>query len=93
MTDKLLIQAKNSTGDFDPKPFIRHFEAIAEELQKSKRKIVNKIEDLEDALQASESGSQKKQVEINLAFEVDVQRAFEALESRLSEVANTAVRI
>ncbi|KAJ3124738.1 Exocyst complex component 5 [Nowakowskiella sp. JEL0407] len=92
ITTKLVEKAKSSSKEFDPKPFIRHFEAVAEELQKTKRKVVNKIEDLEDAIQASEAGRQRKLVEINTAFE-DVQSSFESLELRLTEVGNTAVRI
>jgi hypothetical protein len=34
--------------DFDPRPFIRTFESVTEELLRLKRKITSKIEDLED---------------------------------------------
>ncbi|KAJ3262614.1 Exocyst complex component 5 [Boothiomyces macroporosus] len=77
---------------FDPKPFIRSFEALTEELLRLKRKLQNKIEDQEDQLTASENSKRKAFSEFNETFD-EVNRSFEYLNSRLSEVGNTAIRI
>ncbi|KAJ3279781.1 Exocyst complex component 5 [Borealophlyctis nickersoniae] len=89
---KQIVQARANPQEFDPKPFIRNFESGVEELLRLKRKVQNKIEDLEDQAAASELARRRKLVEINEAFD-DVQTAFEALDSRLGEVGNTAIRI
>ncbi|KAJ3313826.1 Exocyst complex component 5 [Boothiomyces sp. JEL0838] len=77
---------------FDPKPFIRSFEALTEELLRLKRKLQNKIEDQEDQLTASENSKRKAFSEFNETFD-EVNRSFDYLNSRLSEVGNTAIRI
>ncbi|KAJ3321523.1 Exocyst complex component 5 [Boothiomyces sp. JEL0866] len=77
---------------FDPKPFIRSFEALTEELLRLKRKLQNKIEDQEDQLTASDNSKRKAFSEFNETFD-EVNRSFEYLNSRLSEVGNTAIRI
>lgn len=63
-----------------------------EELTKLKKTVSRKIEDLEDAYQASESARKKKMQELNYSFE-SAYAAFESLERRLGEVGNTAIRI
>ncbi|KAJ3272112.1 Exocyst complex component 5 [Terramyces sp. JEL0728] len=77
---------------FDPKPFIRSFEGLTEELLRLKRKLQNKIEDQEDQLTASENSKRKAFFDFNETFD-EVNRSFEHLNSRLSEVGNTAIRI
>ena len=54
----------------DPKPFIRSFEAVTEELLRMKRKLQNKIEDQEDQLTASESSKRRAFKEFNDTFDV-----------------------
>jgi exocyst complex component 5 len=55
---------------FDPKPFIRTFEGLTEELLRMKRKLQNKLEDQEDQLTASESSKRRAFKEFNDTFDV-----------------------
>ncbi|KAI8805612.1 exocyst complex component Sec10-like protein [Cladochytrium replicatum] len=87
-----LLTLQPSPNDFDPKPYIRNFEAVNDELNKLKRKVQNKIEDLEDAARASDEGRKRKTQELAAAFD-DVESSFMALEGRLAEVGNTAIKI
>ncbi|KAI9102714.1 exocyst complex component Sec10-like protein [Phlyctochytrium arcticum] len=92
LSQKLVSQAQETPKQFDPRPFIRNFEAAIEELLRLKRKVQNKIDDLEDQAAASESARKKKMADINDAMQ-DAQGAFESLESRLGDVGKTAIRI
>ncbi|KAJ3332666.1 Exocyst complex component 5 [Blyttiomyces sp. JEL0837] len=77
---------------FEPKPLIRTFESSLDELLRLRRKVQTKIDDLEDAAQASEHARRKKRAELTAAVE-DVQTAFQSLETHLAEVGKTAIRI
>ncbi|TPX60009.1 hypothetical protein PhCBS80983_g02072 [Powellomyces hirtus] len=89
---KLVAQAQNTPRQFDPKPFIRNFEAAIDELLRLKRKVHNKIDDLEDQAEASDKLRRKKLIEINEAMQ-EAQTAFESLEARLGDVGKTAISI
>eukprot|EP00842_Homolaphlyctis_polyrhiza_P005298 jgi/Hompol1/576/HPOL_004168-RA len=85
-----------TAADFDASPFIRAFDNVSDELLRLKKRVQSKIEDQEDQASASESSRRRKMKEFAEAFDVsalDVHRAFELLDSRLSEVGNTAIRI
>ncbi|KAJ3021108.1 Exocyst complex component 5 [Thoreauomyces humboldtii] len=93
LSANLVVRAQSNTPrQFDPKPFIRNFEASIDELLRLKRKVHNKIEDLEDQAEASDKARRKKLMEINEAMQ-DAQTAFESLESRLGDVGKTAINI
>ncbi|KAJ3216736.1 Exocyst complex component 5 [Dinochytrium kinnereticum] len=77
---------------FDPKPLIRAFEGSLDELLRLRRKVQNKIDDLDDAAKASEVARKRKLAELQAAIE-DVKSAFQALESHLGMVGKTAIRI
>ncbi|KAI8911500.1 exocyst complex component Sec10-like protein [Gorgonomyces haynaldii] len=87
---RLTEQLKNQ--EFDPKPFIRTFESLTEELLRLKRKLQSKIEDQEDQQQALENASKSKIKDFGDMLD-SVNREFESLDSRLTEVGNTAIRI
>ncbi|KAL2914341.1 Exocyst complex component 5 [Polyrhizophydium stewartii] len=84
--------AAGQTKDFDPKPLIRAFDMVSDELFRLKKRVQSKIDDQEDQAAASESSRRRKMKDFSDAFD-DVHRAFESLDSRLSEVGNTAIRI
>ncbi|KAI8824861.1 exocyst complex component Sec10-like protein, partial [Fimicolochytrium jonesii] len=92
LSSKLLTQNQATPRQFDPKPFIRNFEAAIDELLRLKRKIHNKIEDLEDQAEASESARRKSLHEIDEAMQ-EAHVSFESLESRLGNVGKTAISI
>ncbi|KAI8846204.1 exocyst complex component Sec10-like protein [Chytridium lagenaria] len=60
-----------------------------DELLRLRRKVQNKIDDLDDAAKASEVARKKKLAELQSAIE----SAFQALESHLGMVGKTAIRI
>jgi hypothetical protein len=78
--------------EFDHKNILRWFEAATEELLRLKKKVRNRIDDNEDAINASEVTRRKKAQDIKIAFR-DLKTAFEGIESRLSLVGKTAIRI
>ncbi|KAI9001673.1 exocyst complex component Sec10-like protein [Gaertneriomyces semiglobifer] len=92
ISSTLIAQNQGASQDFDPKPFIRNFEAAIDELLRMKRKVQNKIDDLEDEEAASESRRKLKMVELNEAMH-DAQTAFGSLESHLEHVGKTAIQI
>ncbi|KAG5462636.1 MAG: exocyst complex component Sec10-domain-containing protein, partial [Olpidium bornovanus] len=51
-------------------PYIRTFESSMEELLRLRRKLLRQTDDLEDACKATESGHNKKLVELNHTFQV-----------------------
>ncbi|KAJ3285564.1 Exocyst complex component 5 [Rhizoclosmatium sp. JEL0117] len=81
-----------SLASRQPKPLIKSFESALDDLLRLRRKVQAKIDDLEDAAQASENARRRKLTEMNSAVE-DVQSAFKSLELHLGEVGKTAVRI
>ncbi|KAJ8330382.1 hypothetical protein BDV3_003129 [Batrachochytrium dendrobatidis] len=97
LTSSMMAASKRSTSPvkaivFDPKPFIRAFDMASDELLRLKKRVQAKIDDQEDQAAASESQRQRKLKSFGDTFD-DVHRAFESLDSRLSEVGNTAIRI
>ncbi|KAJ3045432.1 Exocyst complex component 5 [Rhizophlyctis rosea] len=92
ISSKNVVQAQGNTQEFDPKPFIRNFESAVEELLRLRKKVQNKIDDLEDEAMAGENARKRKLGELGGAFD-EVQTAFEQLDSRLGEVGKTAIRI
>ncbi|KAI9352722.1 exocyst complex component Sec10-like protein [Obelidium mucronatum] len=79
-------------SELEPKPLIKTFESALDDLLRLRRKVQSKIDDLEDAAQASENARRRKLTEMNSAVE-DVQSAFKTLEINLGEVGKTAIRI
>ncbi|KAI9142981.1 exocyst complex component Sec10-like protein [Paraphysoderma sedebokerense] len=88
-----LQTAKSSRQkEFDPKPFIRTFESSIEELVRLRKKVQRQIDDLEDEAAAMQKSHKAKSTDLNRAFK-DTYKQFETLETRISDVGNTAVRI
>ena len=56
--------------EFDPKPLLSAFEEVTAELLKVKRKVKKKIEDQEDAFNASELSRRAKFEDIRKMFDV-----------------------
>ncbi|KAI8834800.1 exocyst complex component Sec10-like protein [Chytriomyces cf. hyalinus JEL632] len=86
------LSAALSSRQLEPKPLIKTLESSLDDLLRLRRKVQTKIEDLEDAAQASENARRRKLTEMNSAVE-DVQSAFKSLELHLGEVGKTAIRI
>lgn len=60
---------------FDPKPFIRSFEAAVDKLIAVRRDVQTKTEQMEKNVRVSEREYSKKMAELNKGFEVCFSRA------------------
>ncbi|KAG0246781.1 Exocyst complex component 5 [Mortierella sp. GBA43] len=88
----IATRIKENSNTFDPKPFIRTFESSLEELEKLASKMQKHTIELERETQKEELAFKKKVKELGLGFE-NVQTSLESLDSRISEVGSTAIRI
>ncbi|KAI6035077.1 exocyst complex component Sec10-domain-containing protein [Pisolithus orientalis] len=92
LSEKLISQSKTSSGPFDPKPFIRTFELVVDRLISVRKDVQVKTEQLEKNVRVAEREYSGKMAELNKGFEA-VGSSFATMESKLSEVGRTAVRI
>ncbi|KAJ7721168.1 exocyst complex protein, partial [Mycena maculata] len=92
VSEKLIAQSKEDSGPFDPKPFIRTFEAAVDKLIAVRKDVQSKTEQMEKSVRISEREYSKKMAELNRGFEA-VGNSFAGMESRMNEVSSTAVRI
>ncbi|KIJ70144.1 hypothetical protein HYDPIDRAFT_121612 [Hydnomerulius pinastri MD-312] len=92
VSEKLITQSKTSSGPFDPKPFIRTFEAAVDRLIAIRKDVQAKTEQLEKSVRVAEREYSKKMAELNRGFE-GVGSSFATMESKLNEVGRTAIRI
>ncbi|KAG0304479.1 Exocyst complex component 5 [Dissophora globulifera] len=88
----IATRIKENSDTFDPKPFIRTFESSLEELEKLESKMQKHITELERETQKEELSFKKHVKELGQGFD-DVQSSLESLDSRISEVGGTAIRI
>ncbi|KAI7902754.1 exocyst complex component Sec10-like protein [Cokeromyces recurvatus] len=87
------INFKNeNTNVLDPKPFIRTFEVVLEELQQLKLRVQQQCVELESSTQTAELEYKQNISNLHGAFE-DVYRSYDNLESRIGDVGKTAIRI
>ncbi|KAK0206321.1 exocyst complex protein [Desarmillaria ectypa] len=92
VSEKLITQSKADSGPFDPKPFIRNFEAAVDKLIAVRKDVQAKTEQMEKSVRISEREYSKKMAELNRGFEA-VGNSFSGMEVRMNEVSSTAVRI
>lgn len=94
---------------FDPKPFIRTFEAVVDKLISVRKDVQAKTEQMEKSVRVAEREYSKKMADLNRGFEVRfyvqcrlpqltahaqaVGSSFSTMESKMNEVGRTAVRI
>ncbi|KAJ3518050.1 hypothetical protein NLJ89_g85 [Agrocybe chaxingu] len=91
-SEKLITDSKASNGPFDPKPFIRSFEAAVDKLIAVRKDVQSKTEQMEKSVRVAEREYSKKMVELTKGFET-VGNSFSGMESRMNEVSSIAVRI
>ncbi|KAJ7590790.1 exocyst complex protein [Mycena floridula] len=92
VSEKLIAQSKASQGPFDPKPFIKTFEAAVDKLIAVRRDVQTTTEQMEKTVRVSEREYSKKMADLNRGFET-VGNAFSGMESRMNEVSSIAIRI
>lgn len=91
----VIDQMKDANGNsaaFDPKPFIRTFESVLEELHLLKTRVQEQCNELESSTQSAELEYKRNITDLHGAFD-DVYRSYDSLESRIGEVGKTAIRI
>ncbi|KAL0949322.1 hypothetical protein HGRIS_009397 [Hohenbuehelia grisea] len=92
MSEKLISKSKADAGPFDPKPFIKTFEAAVDKLIAVRKDIQAKTEQMEKSVRVSERDYSKKMAELNRGFD-SVGSSFSGMEGRMNEVSSTAIRI
>ncbi|KAG0959409.1 hypothetical protein G6F31_011683 [Rhizopus arrhizus] len=81
-----------NTAAFDPKPFIRTFEGVIEELHQLKIRLQEQCNELESSTRTAEKEYRQNVGDLHGAF-ADVYRSYDSLEGRIGEVGKTAIRI
>ncbi|OCH92156.1 exocyst complex component Sec10 [Obba rivulosa] len=92
ISEKLIAQSKADSGPFDPKPFIRTFEAAVDQLIAVRKDVQSKTEQMEKVVRTAEREYSKKMAELNRGFEA-VGQSFSGMETKMNEVGRTAIRI
>ncbi|QRW15862.1 exocyst complex component Sec10 [Rhizoctonia solani] len=92
ISENLIQQSNQEPGPFDPRPFIRNFEAAVDKLLTIRKDIQKKTEMLEKSVKSAEEEYNQKMVELNSGFEA-VGRSFTSMESKITEVGRSAIRI
>ncbi|KAI0824698.1 exocyst complex protein [Trametes gibbosa] len=92
ISEKLIAQSKSDPGPFDPKPFIRTFEAAVDKLIAVRKDVQAKTEQMEKGVRIAERDYSKKMSELNRGFEA-VGQSFSGMETKMNEVGRTAIRI
>ncbi|KAI0677024.1 exocyst complex protein [Trametes maxima] len=92
ISEKLIAQSKADPGPFDPKPFIRTFEAAVDKLIAVRKDVQAKTEQMEKSVRVAERDYSKKMSELNRGFEA-VGQSFSGMETKMNEVGRTAIRI
>ncbi|KAI0320274.1 exocyst complex component Sec10 [Amylostereum chailletii] len=91
-SEKLITQSKSDAGPFDPKPFIHSFEAAVDKLIAIRKDVQARTEHMEKSVRVAEREYSKKMAELNRGFDA-VGNSFAGMESKMSEVGRTAIRI
>ncbi|THH26812.1 hypothetical protein EUX98_g7374 [Antrodiella citrinella] len=92
VSEKLIAQSKAHAGPFDPKPFIRTFEAAVDKLIAVRKDVQAKTEQMEKSVRVGEREYSKKMAELNRGFE-SVGQSFTGMENKMNEVGRTAIRV
>ncbi|KJA29885.1 hypothetical protein HYPSUDRAFT_174827 [Hypholoma sublateritium FD-334 SS-4] len=92
VSEKLIAESKADNGPFDPKPFIRSFEAAVDKLIAVRKDVQAQTERMEKTVRVSEREYSKKMTDLTRGFE-EVGTSFFGMESRMNEVSSTAIRI
>ncbi|KII94933.1 hypothetical protein PLICRDRAFT_128288 [Plicaturopsis crispa FD-325 SS-3] len=92
VSEKLIAQSQSDPGPFNPKPFIRTFEAAIDKLIAVRKDVQARTEQLEKSVRVGEREYSRKMAELNRGFE-SVGQSFTGMESKMNEVGRTAIRI
>ncbi|TEB30100.1 exocyst complex protein [Coprinellus micaceus] len=92
VSERLIAKSKADPGPFDPKPFIRTFEAAVDKLIAIRKDVQTKTEQMEKSVRVAEREYSKKMAALSREFDT-VANSFSGMESRMNVVSSTAVRI
>ncbi|KAI8089981.1 exocyst complex component Sec10-like protein [Halteromyces radiatus] len=94
ISSTLMERMKKDSGKvvLDPKPFVRTFEQVLEELQQLRIRVQHQCDELELGTQKAEQQYKQNIVNMQDAFK-DVYQSYDSLETRIGDVGKTAVRI
>ncbi|KAJ3533558.1 hypothetical protein NMY22_g7283 [Coprinellus aureogranulatus] len=92
VSERLIAKSKADPGPFDPKPFIRTFEAAVDKLIAIRKDVQTKTEQMEKSVRVAEREYSKKMAALSKEFD-NVANSFSGMESRMNVVSSTAVRI
>ncbi|TFK28887.1 exocyst complex component protein [Coprinopsis marcescibilis] len=92
VSERLIAKSKADSGPFNPKPFIRTFEAAVDRLMAIRKEVDKKTEQMEKSVRVAEREYSKKMADLSKNFET-VGNSFTGMESRMNLVSSTAVRI
>ncbi|KAG9097375.1 Exocyst complex component 5 [Ceratobasidium sp. 370] len=89
VSENLIAQSNQEPGPFDPRPFIRNFEAAVDKLLVIRKDIQKKTEMLEQSVKNAEKDYSEKMVDLNTGFEA-VGKSFTSMESEQLESVHVA---
>lgn len=92
VSDKLIAKSQEEPGPFTPVPFIRTFESVVDRLITIRKDLQQRTEQMEKSVKQAEREFSTRMKGLNDNFE-EVSKSFAGMESRISEVGRTAIRI
>ncbi|KZS97887.1 exocyst complex component Sec10 [Sistotremastrum niveocremeum HHB9708] len=92
LSEQLIANSEREPGPFDPKPFIRTFEGAVDRLLALRKDVQQRTEQLDQAVRVAEREYSKKMRDLDGGFDA-VGKSFNSMESRISQVGKTAIRI
>lgn len=92
MSEKLIARSRADPGPFNPRPFIRTFEASVDSLLSLQANLTAQTTTLSSSVRVAESAYTSKLHDLSSHF-TSASTSFTSLESRFSEVGRTAMHI
>lgn len=92
LSDKVIASSSSQTGALDPKPFLETFEPALEHLLSLRKQVTAKTAELQDEVKVAEDSCNRRFKDLDGGFET-IGTSFTALESKITGVGQTAVRI
>ncbi|PVG00485.1 exocyst complex component Sec10 [Serendipita vermifera] len=92
VSDKLIAQSQEEPGPFSPVPLIRTFETVVDRLIAVRKDLQQRTEQMERSVRQGEKEFSTRMKGLNDNFE-EVSKSFTGMESKMSEVGRTAIRI
>lgn len=92
LSEQLITNSKNSSGPFDPLPFAQMFSPALDSLLSLRQTVSGRLANLEEEAHIAENEYQARLGQLDGGFNT-ITSSFAALESKISGVGGTAVRM